>query len=285
MRRLAYAALIVTLAGAPACTSRNPAASGDARLDTLQGKDAPRPGDGPVSGDGPATSDGPTTTDGPLGSDGPVTTDGPLSTDGPVRTDGPVTTDGPLGSDLPNCAAVQCPAPTCQVDATSGVCKEQSSSCDPSTGTCNTVSRSVSRNCTQNGSNCIQRTPGCTSNLQCVTVAQIIKGTCNPATGVCTPSVGKCKVDCDCNQGLLCSNGSCIAGFVPAYCCDKSGCPANQRCTDSNGNPGYCPGSNACVSAGGICVVQFSPCPFGYKRDATLNCGGALSLDCCAPSP
>jgi hypothetical protein len=120
----------------------------------------------------------------------------------------------------------------------------------------------------------------------CTTLGRVItNSTCNSATGKCSSiSPGKCRVDCDCPQGLLCANGACIAGFVPAYCCTKAGCPANTRCTYPNGSSGYCPGTNACALAGGYCTVQFTPCRKGYTLDTTVSCGGALALRCCLPN-
>ena len=55
-------------------------------------------------------------------------------------------------------------------------------------------------------------------------------------------SGGGCKVDCDCAQGLMCiGGGKCIAGFVPVYCCTKSGCKPGWKCTNPDGSSGTCP--------------------------------------------
>lgn len=64
----------------------------------------------------------------------------------------------------------------------------------------------------------------------------------NSAMVCCVPATG-CKLDCDCPQGLLCAPGTgrCVAGIVPAYCCDKSGCPTGKACTDTNGTKATCP--------------------------------------------
>jgi hypothetical protein len=52
---------------------------------------------------------------------------------------------------------------------------------------------------------------------------------------------GQCATHCDCTQGLLCTNGMCIAGFVPVYCCPKPGCPSGQLCYNPDGSKGTCP--------------------------------------------
>lgn len=53
-----------------------------------------------------------------------------------------------------------------------------------------------------------------------------------------------CQTDCDCPQGYPCLGGECIMALqMPNYCCDKSGCPAGESCTDNNDNLGDCPGS------------------------------------------
>jgi hypothetical protein len=61
--------------------------------------------------------------------------------------------------------------------------------------------------------------------------------------GQCKPA--QCQVDCDCTQGLMCVKSStgnqCIAGFVPVYCCTKSGCPTSQSCVNPDGTKGTCP--------------------------------------------
>lgn len=281
MRRLAYVALVVIVGSAPACTSRNPAASGDGSADAVRGRD------GQIGVDGRVLPDGTAVPDAPVVPDARVRPDAVSPLDGVVRPDAIALPDGTVHPDNGvNCNNVQCPAPTCHYDATSGLCTATASTCDPATGACQSSGTGVKRSCTQNGTTCVQNTPGCTSTNRCALQQRsVANATCNQSTGLCTPNTNQCTVDCDCNQGFLCAQGQCIAGFVPTYCCDKSGCPANQRCTDSNGNPGYCPGTNPCVAGGGYCVVQFSPCRKGTKRDASLSCGGALSLDCCVPNP
>ncbi len=99
-----------------------------------------------------------------------------------------------------------------------------------------------------------------------------------------TGTSGRCRVNCDCDQGLMCVTGRCIAGVRPTYCCDTAGCPAGESCTDSSGTAGTCPApATDCEMAGGMCVVQFTPCPRGTRADSTVSCGGARALRCCLP--
>jgi hypothetical protein len=218
---------------------------------------------------------------------------------------------------MPNkCVGVQCPPPTCAV-ASSGTCNSSSSACDPATGQCkkttqtlpqsckmsgtacvqSTPSCSASTSCTasqtkltqsckQSGSSCVQTTPSCANNACSAKTVIVPSATCSPLTGSCTPGTAGCKVDCDCNQGLACVNGKCIAGTKPTYCCDKPGCPVGQTCTDKSGNTGTCPwpGGNSCVKQGGYCTPQFTSCAKGYVIDPQLSCG-ALALNCCVKGP
>ena len=97
-------------------------------------------------------------------------------------------------------------------------------------------------------------------------------------------TTGRCRNNCDCTQGLMCVSGTCIAGVRPTYCCDTAGCPAGESCTDSSGTAGTCPApATDCEMAGGMCVVQFTPCPRGTRADSTVSCGGVRALRCCLP--
>jgi len=66
---------------------------------------------------------------------------------------------------------------------------------------------------------------------------------CQDKASVCVPVAG-CKVDCDCDQGQLCTpEGTCVNGFAPAYCCTKAGCQAGWPCTNPDGSKGTCAGN------------------------------------------
>lgn len=63
------------------------------------------------------------------------------------------------------------------------------------------------------------------------------------AAQVCVPS-GKpkleCRTACDCDPGLGCFDGKCIAGIAPVYCCDGNQCPAGDMCQGRSGRMGQC---------------------------------------------
>lgn len=109
-------------------------------------------------------------------------------------------------------------------------------SCTDQSGNAGTCPAAAT-DCEKKGGYCSIQGKACSSGYQ------VSADSCGPILSrmCCLPTTKQCKVDCDCTQGLLCASGQCIAGFAPAWCCDKSGCPKGQRCTDSNGNAGTCP--------------------------------------------
>lgn len=150
-----------------------------------------------------------------------------------------------------------------------------------SSNTCSVAYKTTQRACKQDNNNCIQSVPSCSSNRCVSTSVTVLNATCDSTTGTCARKV-ECKVDCDCAQGLTCANGKCLSGIIPVYCCSKAGCPAGSKCTDANGNGGYCPNSTDCDKQGGYCTTQGTACRTGYKP-STISCGGALSRSCCMP--
>ncbi|MCK6509951.1 hypothetical protein L6R29_08305 [Myxococcota bacterium] len=108
---------------------------------------------------------------------------------------------------------------------------------------------------------------------------------CDATTGQCMPLTAGCKTNCDCAQGLLCTNRQCLAGTKAAYCCSKPGCPANESCQNPDGTSGTCPAPQTdCEKKGGQCVRQGMICPPNYTMDGSVSCGGSLSLNCCLPT-
>ena len=121
---------------------------------------------------------------------------------------------------------------------------------------------------------------------------------CVNSNGTASTCAVQCKTHCDCNQGHMCSGGTCYRrpGF---YCCDKAGCQSGNVCVDKNGlysscgaKPGQtcktrcdCPQGEECVS--GKCTRRVSPayccdkpgCPSRYfclKKDGKSGiCSGA----------
>ena len=58
---------------------------------------------------------------------------------------------------------------------------------------------------------------------------------------VCIPDPSRrCETACDCEPGLGCFDGVCIAGFAPVFCCDSDICPAGQQCQRRNGEMERC---------------------------------------------
>ena len=52
----------------------------------------------------------------------------------------------------------------------------------------------------------------------------------------------ECRTACDCEPGLGCFDGQCIAGFAPVYCCDSDVCPMGEQCQAMDGTRGRCGG-------------------------------------------
>ncbi len=50
----------------------------------------------------------------------------------------------------------------------------------------------------------------------------------------------ECRTACDCDPGLGCFDGRCIAGFAPVYCCDADVCPAGEQCQHADGRMDHC---------------------------------------------
>ena len=161
-------------------------------------------------------------------------------------------------------------------------------SCSQASGKCEAIPYSIALSCVEDASakRCSQSRGLCPPDKSCTAKSETYSDAyCDQATGLCKPITPKtCTVDCDCDQGQLCHFGSCLTGFLPVYCCTKSGCEKNKRCTDSSGKASACPGSNPCVFAAGTCVLQGDPCPIGYSKSSSVKCGDALPVDCCTPN-
>ena len=124
--------------------------------------------------------------------------------------------------------------------------------CKPS-GRCRTAADCGKTTCTQTGTTCTQNTPACRSGSCANTSRRVANAKCDQKSGRCVPSTPGCKVRCDCNQGLECVSGKCIAGVAPVYCCDKAGCRAGAACKDKAGKDGKCGGSSGGCKANGDC--------------------------------
>ena len=80
---------------------------------------------------------------------------------------------------------------------------------------------------------------GCPANFECVCVPSHV-GAKDCAAQVCVPGRSECKSACDCEPGLGCWNGQCIAGIAPVFCCDSGKCEPGAQCQHPNGKPDIC---------------------------------------------
>ncbi|MCB9642632.1 MAG: hypothetical protein H6728_06110 [Myxococcales bacterium] len=213
------------------------------------------------------------------------------------------------------CATIRCQGPTCTPSSTGG-CNETTYTCDPSLGQCVPTTKALTATCRMDVNDCVQNTPGCSNNLcslktttvklscsqsgtscvqttpgcsgtQCtVKTTTIANASCDSTTGKCSPKTAGCQSNCDCTQGLLCANGQCIAGIVPAYCCTNPGCPAGSTCQNPDKTSGTCPSTTQtdCERKGGQCIVQNGNCPPNHKMDTAVSCGNIRALVCCLPA-
>jgi hypothetical protein len=88
------------------------------------------------------------------------------------------------------------------------------------------------------------------------------------------PNRPECRTACDCEPGLGCFDGQCIAGFAPVFCCKGRQCPAGEQCQHRDGR------MDSCQSA---CVDQLWRCETPGGRDAA--CGADRFCSCSASCP
>lgn len=66
---------------------------------------------------------------------------------------------------------------------------------------------------------------------------------CAAQVCVSTPrSKPECRTACECDPGLGCFDGKCIAGFAPVFCCDGRECPEGEQCQSHSGSMSQCRG-------------------------------------------
>lgn len=130
--------------------------------------------------------------------------------------------------------------------------------------------------CTQNGLLCTSLSYKCVNGV-CNATNTASPGVCDSAKGSCS-AVTTCRVSCDCPQGQACQQtplgGICAPGPSPVYCCDKVGCPSNQRCVDSNNRQGTCP-----LVCTGVC-----DCPGGFDC-VKSRCVASTNPTYCCDNP
>ena len=90
------------------------------------------------------------------------------------------------------------------------------------------------------------------------------------------PPGGACKSLCDCQQGLACAGGTCVAVTPPRYCCDKPGCPLKSFCFKASGLFGFCATATNPPPCASAC-----DCPAGeYCNKGTCQKAG-VPIYCC----
>jgi len=101
---------------------------------------------------------------------------------------------------------------------------------------------------------------------------------------VCVPHAGaECRTACDCEPGLGCFQGDCVAGFAPVFCCDSDVCPAGNSCQHRNGRMDRCP--QVCLDQVWLCDPSSDLPNQGCGDDRTCTCTAScpFCLDCGPP--
>ncbi|MCB9644879.1 MAG: hypothetical protein H6728_17545 [Myxococcales bacterium] len=167
------------------------------------------------------------------------------------------------------------------------ICDAATKTCKPRTSQCRTNTDCGTPTCRQNGQICQQNIPTC-NNGTCIGAGSSTVGTCGP-NGTCQ-NAQFCRTACDCPQGQSCQTspvgtGVCVASSTPTYCCDKAGCPAGEKCINTQNQGDFCKGSctSACdCPAGQDCIngACTSTTPAVYCCDNPSQCpSGAACKD------
>lgn len=92
-----------------------------------------------------------------------------------------------------------------------------------------------------------------------------------------SPVHDECRTACDCETGLGCFDGRCIAGFAPVFCCERDGCTEFGVCQSESGEFKRC-GDDDCESP------QMWLCPDSSSDRSTMvdGCGEGRECSCSA---
>lgn len=86
----------------------------------------------------------------------------------------------------------------------------------------------------------------------------------------------QCHTACDCEPGVGCFDGQCIAGFAPVFCCEADRCPAGQQCQHRDGRQDRC--GQACVTQAWRCDTPGNTCEQDRVCACSASCPGCA--DC-----
>jgi hypothetical protein len=85
----------------------------------------------------------------------------------------------------------------------------------------------------------------------------------------------ECRTACDCEPGLGCFEGQCLAGIVPVFCCEGDQCPAGDQCQHRDGRMDRC--EQSCVEQAWLCSDD--------PNDPNRGCGDGRICSCTASCP
>jgi len=100
------------------------------------------------------------------------------------------------------------------------------------------------------------------------------------AAEVCVvDGAGHCRTACDCEPGLGCFDGRCLAGFAPVFCCQGDTCPAGEQCQHDDGRMDRC--APSCTAEVWQCDDRLAT-PLGCGRgDEPRECRCTASCQLC----
>lgn len=104
------------------------------------------------------------------------------------------------------------------------------------------------------------------------------------AVRVCVPAEeSECRTACDCDPGLGCFDGKCIAGFAPVFCCEGEQCPAGDQCQHRDGRMDRC--EKRCVEQAWLCNDDPDASDRGCGANRVCSCTASCpTCEDCGPN-
>jgi len=90
----------------------------------------------------------------------------------------------------------------------------------------------------------------------------------------------KCRTACDCEPGLGCFDGQCIAGFAPVYCCDSATCPSGEQCQHRSGEMDRC-SNPTCADGCGLTCERLNAAANKHIERIVMRASRCSSADEC----